>query len=87
MPEVQELRRLPRQWVINVVNTIVGVPFQQWVHSLIECRNAKIVADRKLEIEMDPAILAAFQSSTFQTSKLPICQSILLIVLLTVVLM
>lgn len=30
-PEQKDIHKLPRQWVVNVMYTIVGRPFAQWV--------------------------------------------------------
>ena len=30
-PDERDIRRLPRQWIINIVYSIVGEPFRQWV--------------------------------------------------------
>ena len=55
-----EYRRLPRQWVINLVYTLAGKPFADWVLEHIQARNAKVVADKQLAITMDPEIMRAF---------------------------
>ena len=30
-PEGKELLKLPRDWIANVANTVVGKPFEKWV--------------------------------------------------------
>ena len=39
LPDEEDRSRLPRQWVINIFNSVVGRPFAKWVHSIIEERN------------------------------------------------
>ena len=68
-PEQDDHKRLPRQWVINVVYTLAGKPFADWVLEHVEERNRKVVADKQLAIMMDPDIMRAFQASTHVSSK------------------
>ncbi len=56
--------KLPREYIGNLIYTIIGEPFQDWVKDRIEKRNAKLKEEQKLEIEMDPEVLRIFQSST-----------------------
>ena len=69
LPEPDDHRRLPRQWVINLVYTLAGKPFADWVLEHVEARNRKVVADKQLAIMMDPEIMRAFQASTHVSSK------------------
>ena len=59
-PEADDLRKLPRQWVINVTYTLVGRPFADWVQAKMTARNEQLVAQRDLGIQMDPEIFRAF---------------------------
>ena len=47
----------------STVYTIVGEPFKVWVDQEIAKRNAKLVAEQNLAIDMDPEIAAAFHAS------------------------
>ena len=69
LPEADEQRKLPRQWVINLVYTLAGKPFADWVLEHIEARNSKLVQQRKMAIDMDPEILRAFTASSHVSSK------------------
>ena len=69
LPEPDEQKKLPRQWVINLVYTLAGKPFADWVLEHIEARNSKLVQQRKMAISMDPEILRAFQASSHVSSK------------------
>ena len=65
LPEPQkEIEKLPREYIGNVVFTIIGQPFQNWVNQRIERRNAKISSDQNLSIQMDPEIAELFKNST-----------------------
>ena len=38
-PEPDDIRKLPRQWIINVAYTLVGKPFADWVKAIMDTRN------------------------------------------------
>ena len=61
--ETREVEKLPRAYLANVIYTIVGDPFKNWVDGEIAKRNEKIMSDQNLAINMDPEIYAAFQAS------------------------
>ena len=60
LPDPEEFRKLPRQWLINLTYTIVGQPFAQWAQAIIQARNKKLVEEQKLAIDIDPEILRCF---------------------------
>ena len=43
--EPREVEKLPRAYLANVIYTIVGKPFRDWVDGAIKTRNEKIVAE------------------------------------------
>ena len=57
LPEPKkEVDKLPREYLANVVYTILGNPFQQWVYARINDRNSKVAKEQNLAIQMDPEI-------------------------------
>ena len=56
----KEAEKLPRGYLGNVMATILGDEFEEWVKSRVEDRNAKIKDDRELELELDEDIAAIF---------------------------
>ena len=55
LPEpMKEVLKMPRSYISNVLYTMIGQPFKDWVNEQIEKRNAKIVEDQNLAIQMDP---------------------------------
>ena len=58
--EPREVEKLPRAYIANVIFTVVGAPFKQWVDGVIARRNEKIVSEQNLAIDMDPDVFAAF---------------------------
>ena len=64
LPCEKEIVKLPKQFLINVIYTIVGEDFSNWVKAKINERNAKITTEKNMIINVDPAIALAFQNST-----------------------
>lgn len=50
------------QYIINVINTCVGEPFERWVRDKVEQRNASLVQENF--VEMDYEVAQAFKSAT-----------------------
>ena len=67
--EPREVDKLHRQYVINVVYTLVGDPFRLWMEGVMQARDAKIKEERNLGIDLDPEILRIFRNSTAVSSK------------------
>ena len=63
------MEKLPRQYIANVIYTIVGPPFAQWVKAQMEKRNDKIKAEQDLLIDMDPEIAEIFRKSQSVSGK------------------
>ena len=38
-PPAKEMPKLPRQWIINVIYTIIGADLERWVADRIDVRN------------------------------------------------
>ena len=72
LPDPDDFRRLPRQWLINVAYSLIEKPFADWVLARTEARNSRLVEEQKLAIDIDPAILRAFNASTNISSKYPL---------------
>ena len=70
LPEVEkETLKMPRQYIANVINTIVGEPFAKWVTSKVNQRHAQIAEERDMHIEMDPQVAAVYQKSQAVSGK------------------
>ena len=70
LPEVEiELPKTPKQWVSNVITSVVGEPFTKWVKKQVQARHAKVAVQNDLMIQMDPEIAKVFQQSTAVSSK------------------
>ena len=69
LPDANDIHRLPRQWIINVIYTLIGAPFANWVKDLIKSRNDHVAEQNDLMLELDPEIAAAFKDSLNISSK------------------
>ena len=69
LPEPEDFRHLPRQWLINVAYTLVDRPFADWASSIVESRNQRLIAKQQLAIDIDPEILRCFNASSNVSSK------------------
>ena len=56
----KEILKLPRSYIGNVIHTIVGDPFNQWVQQKVQARNAKLTEDKDMNVELDPEIAEIF---------------------------
>ena len=56
LPDVIEIRRLPKEFLANVAYTVIGQPFADWVRQQIEIRNEKLAVDQQIHIELDPEL-------------------------------
>ena len=78
LPSVlRERAALPRSYVANLIYTLVGEPFKQWVEQRVNARHEQRRKDQST-IEMDPEIAAIFNRSTATSGKYPSRLSILL---------
>ena len=69
LPDDRDVGRLPRQWIVNLIYTLVGEDFKRWIGEKIRNRNDKLATKHDLLLDMDPAIARAFQASTMVSSK------------------
>ena len=69
LPDLQEIPRLPKEFLGNMAFTVLGTVFGDWVKAQILARNTKVLVERNNNIEMDPDMAAAFTNSTAVSSK------------------
>ena len=69
LPVEKEILQLPRQYIANVIYTIVGKPFSNWVDLKIAERHQKVTSEKNMMVELDPAIAKILQKSTIVSSK------------------
>ncbi len=54
LPPSKEISKLSRGYLSNVIYTVMGEPFQQWVKQQVNLRNQKIALEGNNIIAMDP---------------------------------
>ena len=59
----QELDKLPREYLINVIFTKVGEPFKNWVDERVGMRHEKVKEKGEMFVELDPEIHKVFMAS------------------------
>ena len=69
LPDQQEIHKVPKQWISNVINTVVKDTFALWVKQQVEIRNERVKSKKKMMIDMDPLLAQAFAASTKVSRK------------------
>ena len=67
--ETAEVENLHRGYVANVIYTIVGDNFKDWVDKKLKERTKKMAEEKDLNIKMDPQIYKIFKASTSISGK------------------
>ena len=70
-PEDKEIEKLPREWICNVLHSVIGKPFKDWVKERVDARNQEVKVKADGEMSLDPRVAKAFRSSTHVSSKFP----------------
>ena len=72
LPSVEkEIKKLPREYLGNVIQTIAKENFTAWVKQRVETRNQKLADDRDLAIHMDQSIADIFHASNAVSGTSP----------------
>ena len=65
LPIIRETRKMPRSYVCNVIYTLVGAPFKDWVFKSCKDRNDRLEKNHDTSIVLDSRIAAAYEASNF----------------------
>jgi hypothetical protein len=68
-PVAREMRKLPRQYICNMIYSIVGDPFMKWVKNRVAARNSKVAVTNNLNVQLDPNVAKAFAMSSAVSRK------------------
>ena len=71
LPDKQELHKISREWICNIIATQLKNVFTDWLKKQIEERNEYVRDKREMDIEFDADVAAAFQASTSVSCKSP----------------
>ena len=55
--ENKEMDKLLKQYMANIIYTIIGENFKDWVQKRINDRNDKVKNEKDMLVELDPDIL------------------------------
>ena len=69
LPPSKEITKLSRAYLANVIYTIMGQNFQDWVTGQVNYRNQKVALEGNNMISMDPQIARIFHQSTAISGK------------------
>ena len=67
--ERKEILKLPRSYIGNVIRSIIGQEFEDWVREKVNARNRRVQDEREVSILMDPAIEQIFRASTSTSGR------------------
>ena len=67
--EKQDLARVTRGWLCNMIFTLVGDKFSDFVDETVAKRNEKVSQKQNLMLELDPDIAQVFKQSNQISSK------------------
>ena len=54
----------PASTLADILTSLIGAPFFDWVNQRIDQRNAEVIQEKNLAINMDPEVAKAFHAST-----------------------
>ena len=60
LPDQPDLRKVPKQWIVNVCAAVLGEDFKYWVLEQVEERNALMAEKKEIMIALDPEMAAKF---------------------------
>ena len=61
--DMKEIKKMPRNYISNVLYTVIGEPFRSWVYTLMEQRNRDVAFKDEDYAQLDPEIYALFKNS------------------------
>ena len=63
MPKYEYLKDLNREWLCNVINTIIPEKFQKYIELRVEERKKSLINSQNLGISVQPEFMKLFQQS------------------------
>ena len=67
--EQNEINSLHRNYIANVIYTIVGEDFRDWINNKMQERTKRLALERNMTIQMDPEIYKIYKDSTSISGK------------------
>ena len=69
MPDRLEIHKISREWICNIVATVLKNKFTDWIDEQIKIRNEEVRDKKDMDIELDEDVYAAFKASTSVSCK------------------
>ena len=69
LPDAQEIHKVSKEWICNIIATILKETFTDWLMERVNTRNEKVVEKGEMNIELDEDVAAAFRASTAVSCK------------------
>ena len=69
LPEKRDIHRLPRNFIVNLLYTLIGDEIKHFVKGIVEIRNQAVVENQRMALELDDDIRRAFEVSTTVTCR------------------
>ena len=61
--KMKEIKKFPRQYLINIIHTKLGEKFRHWVDDRVNQRHNEIKEKQKMFIELDPEVAKILKES------------------------
>ena len=55
---------MPKQWIVNILTTLTGGDFEEWVKVQINARNERVAIKADKFIEVDAEVAAIFNNAS-----------------------
>lgn len=69
LPIEKEQKQLPRPWLCDLIFSVVGEPFSEWVTLKSNDRNQELIKKRDVEVELTEEIAELLRNTTHVSSK------------------
>ena len=69
LPDGRDSYEIPKQWLANLFNSVIGEDFSAWVRERVEAHKAELPLYQNTEVKVDPGILEILNASTDKSSK------------------
>ena len=66
---MRDLRKCPKQWIVNVIRTVIGSEFEHWVSDQIKDRDISVTEKGNMNISLDPEVAACLAHTTQVSCK------------------
>ena len=69
LPDEVDIKKVPKQWLVNVCAAVIGEPFKRWVWDRVVERNQEMNNKNEVMIAADKEIAERFHASNHVSSK------------------